>query len=128
MKMKKAFLIVVAAMLAMAGLAGCTGPRKKARADNAKKLVNKILRDDLGDVAAKCLKVEITEKLDKGHYRGVASLDNGNDLKVLIEDNSVQMTVTLIYDEETSSSSTATMRYSRKRRRSRIELLEQLFD
>ena len=47
-------------------------------------------------------------------------------LKVLIEDNSVQMTVTLVYDEETSS--TATMRYSRKRRRSRIELLEQLFD
>lgn len=126
MKMKKAFLIVVAAMLAMAGLAGCTGPRKKARADNAKKLVNKILRDDLGDMAAKCLKVEITEKIDKEHYRGVASLDNGNDLKVLIEDNSVQMTVTLVYDEETSS--TATMRYSRKRRRSRIELLEQLFD
>ena len=127
--MKKSFAFMAAAVLALACLTGC-GSGGSRLAANAKTLVNQILRDDVGPDAAKCLKVEITEKLAKGHYRGIAKLDNGNDVKIMIENDAVKMTVTVIYDEETSSS--ATMRHAsirdRQGRRRRGWALEKLLE
>lgn len=77
-------VLLAAAVLSLGTLTGC-GPSKATLEKEAKPLVDKILRDNLGDDAAKCLKVKITEKVDKHHYKAVATLDNGNDLNIMIE-------------------------------------------
>lgn len=82
--MKKLWVMIAAAVLGLGVLTGC-GPSQSQIEDGAKPLVDKILKDNLGDGAAKCLKVKITEKVDKNHYKATATLDNGNDINILIE-------------------------------------------
>ena len=52
----------------------------------AKPIVTQMIREDLHGWA-KCLKVRITERVDDTHFKAVATLDNGHDLKIIIEDN-----------------------------------------
>lgn len=93
MKMKKLLVPVVAALLAATGLVGCGEKDADAKSrsyqsnleQNAKPLVNKLLRENFGSNVAKCLKVKITEKVDATHYKAAATLDNGNDIKIMIE-------------------------------------------
>ena len=49
---------------------------------------------------AKCIKVKITEKVDSKHFKANATLDNGNDLKIMIEDRGDQIYVTIPNDQE----------------------------
>ena len=92
--MKKSLMMIAAAVLGLGILAGC-GPSKSTLEKEAKPLVEKILRENLGENAAKCLKVKITEKVDKNHYKGTASLDNGNDIRIMIEYKDDMLIVTI---------------------------------
>jgi len=98
--MKKLFLLATAAMLGLGVLTGCdraamTGsPRRRSKSpfdqDDLKQIrsmVNEMLREDLpsGMIPSKCLKVKITKRIDKTHYRGIAMLDNGEDVAIGIE-------------------------------------------
>lgn len=62
--------------------------------ESAVPAVNDIIRQQL-DGEAKCLKVKITEKVDDKHYKANATLDNGNDIKIMIEDRGDQIYVTI---------------------------------
>ena len=42
-----------------------------------------------------CLKVKITEKVDDKHYRAIATLDDGRDVRIMIEDRGDEIHVTI---------------------------------
>ena len=78
--MKK--MILFGAMLAcLLGLCGCGD---SALEESAAPLVTSIIKDQLGG-SAKCVSVEITEKISDTHFRAKANLDNGNALVIRIE-------------------------------------------
>ena len=64
--------------------------------EQAKAIVNEILKDERPLDAAKCLKVRITERIDKNHCRGIAVLDNGYDLAITIETKGDSISVGII--------------------------------
>ena len=82
--MKKFLTLVAVVMLGLCALTGC---RKMTLEKNAKPLVDQIIANNLGSSGAHCKKVKIKEKISDKVYKGVASLDNGNDVTVYIEDN-----------------------------------------
>ena len=53
--------------------------------DTARSLVTQIFQEQLGTRAAKCVRVRITENLGGGYYKAIVTLDNGNDIRILIE-------------------------------------------
>jgi hypothetical protein len=54
--------------------------------DTACPLVTKIIKESLGDDSAQCVKVKVTEKLTDSFYKATASLNNGNDINITIEE------------------------------------------
>ena len=42
-----------------------------------------------------CLRVKITEKVDDTHYKAIATLDNGNDIRIMIEDRGDKVQVSI---------------------------------
>lgn len=62
--------------------------------DTARPLVTQIVREQLGGTA-KCVRVRVTEDVGGGYYKGVATLDNGNDLRILIETRGNMVYVTI---------------------------------
>ena len=81
--MKKSLMLIAVALLGMCVLTGCG--RQSTLEKSAKPLVTEIIQKQLRG-SAKCEKVKITEKIDEKHYKATASLDNGNEIKVIIED------------------------------------------
>ena len=91
--MKKFLVLIAAVLLACGNLTGC-GNSRSTLEENAKPLVSQIIKEQLnGD--AQCLKVKITDKVDNTHYKAVATLDNGNDLNIMIEDRGDMIYVTI---------------------------------
>ena len=91
--MKKFLTLVAVVMLSLCALTGC---RKMKLEKEARPLVDKIISNNLGDAGAKCKKVKIKEKVSEKVYKGVASLDNGNEVTVYIEDNGDSIYVQLM--------------------------------
>ena len=58
-------------------------------------VVSELLNEQYGDQAAKCLKVEIIEQVTDKHYKAVATLSNGEDMNIMIEDRGDQIYVTI---------------------------------
>lgn len=54
--------------------------------DTALPLVDQILKENLGAGAAKCKAVRIDEEVSDGFYKATAILDNGNELRITIEE------------------------------------------
>ena len=79
-------------MLSLGIITGC-GEQADLEA-SAMPLVDQIIKEDLRG-EAKCFKVKITEKVDDTHYKATAFLDNGNDLKIMIEDRGETVAVTV---------------------------------
>ena len=92
-EMKKLFMLVALVLFGMGILTGC-GSRESVLEESAKPLVSKLIVTQLGG-SAKCLKVTISEKVDDKHYKANAALDNGNDLRIMIEDRGDQIYVTI---------------------------------
>lgn len=68
--------------------------RESELEESAVPVVTDIIHQQLGG-DANCVKVKITEKIDDKHYKATATLSNGNDLKVMIEDRGEQILVTI---------------------------------
>ena len=99
--MKKLVMLVAAVMLGLGTLTSCGG-RKSEMEEAAKPLVSSIINDYTyyNSTSAEmsyvdCLRVKITEKVDDTHYKAIATLDNGNDIRIMIEDcgDKVQVTI-----------------------------------
>lgn len=60
--------------------------RDTLTADAACPIVTRIISERLGSNSSKCMKVKITEKVTKGFYKASATLDNGNDIDITIEE------------------------------------------
>ena len=83
----------VALFLAMASFfAGCGND--SALEETAVEVVNDILEENVDD-PAKCIAVKITEKITDNHYKAIATLDNGNDISVLVEERGDMVYVTI---------------------------------
>jgi len=80
----------VASSLLFIALTGCGN----SLADSAKPLVTEIIEEQLGG-GAECVAVEVGEEFADNHYRAVATLANGNDLKIVIEDRGNEIRVTI---------------------------------
>ena len=91
--MKKFLVLIAAVLLACGNLTGC-GNSRSTLEENAKPLVSQIIREQLHG-SAKCLKVRITERVDDTHFKAVATLDNSNDLNIMIEDRGDMIYVTI---------------------------------
>ena len=78
-------------------LSGCgrEGNLEKAAAP----VVTAIIQDQLKG-NARCVAVRITRKLSAGHYQAVAALDNGRDIRIMIEDCDSKIKVTIPSDQE----------------------------
>ena len=79
-------------------LCGCN--KEADLEESAVPLVTSMLKDEFGDVAVKCVAVKITEKVSDKHYKAKATLANGNDIKIMIEelDNNM-LSVTIPLDQ-----------------------------
>ena len=73
-------------------LAGCG--ENNVLEESAIPVVNDILRENVED-PAKCIAVKITEKVTDKHYKAIATLDNGNDINIMIEDRGDMIYVTI---------------------------------
>lgn len=83
----------VALFLTMASFfAGCGND--SVLEETAVEVVNDILEANVDD-PAKCIAVKITEKITDNHYKAIATLDNGNDISVLIEERGDMVYVTI---------------------------------
>ena len=73
-------------------LAGCG--ENDILEETAIPVVNDILKENVDD-PAKCIAVKISSKISDKHYKAVATLDNGNDINILIEDRGDMIYVTI---------------------------------
>jgi hypothetical protein len=62
--------------------------------ESAKPLVTQIVREQLGGTA-KCVRVRVTNDLGDGYHKAIATLDNGNDIRILIETRGTMIYVTI---------------------------------
>lgn len=62
--------------------------------ESAVPVVTRIIQQQLNG-NTKCIKVKILEKVDDKHFKANATLDNGNDIKIMIEDRGSQIYVTI---------------------------------
>lgn len=60
----------------------------------AKPVVTQIIRDQVPN-GATCVRVHVTEKVNYGYYRAIATLSNGSDLRIMIEDRGKTIYVTV---------------------------------
>lgn len=93
----KKFVFLFAVMLSsIFMLCGCSEAFNEIdMEESAIPLVSELLQEAYGDQAAKCLKVEIIEEVTDKHYKAVATLNNGNDINIMIEDRGDQIYVTI---------------------------------
>jgi len=80
----------VASSLLLSALTGCGN----SLADSAKPIVTEIIQEQLGG-GAECVAIELGEEFADNHYRAVATLANGNDLKIVIEDRGNEIRVSI---------------------------------
>lgn len=71
------------------------GVNNTALEESALPVVNQILQANLGAGSAKCIKVTITEEVTDSFFKAIASLNNGNELKINIEKKENQIYVTI---------------------------------
>ena len=90
--MKKFLILTVVSMLSLGIITGC-GDQGDLEA-SALPGVNQIIKEDLKG-EAKCLRVKITEKVDGTHYKATATLNNGHDIIIMIEDRGETVLVTI---------------------------------
>ena len=95
--MKKITLLLGVILMSVFMLCGCSNEADLE--ESAIPLVTDILKDELGSDAAKCVAVKITEKVSDKHYKAKATLDNGNDIKIMIEDRDDMIYVTIPLDQ-----------------------------
>lgn len=86
---------MAAVVIVSLGLTGCS--RESTLEESAVPLVSTIIADNGG--SAKCINVEITEKIGEKHYKATATLDNGNTIKIMIEDRGDQLYVSIPLDQ-----------------------------
>ena len=97
--MKKLLMLVAIVMFGIGILTSC-GLSRSDIEDAAKDCVNEIIVEQCGrNDTARCARVKITEKIATNHYRGIAMLDNGHDLKIGIEVNDDIVIVSIPWDE-----------------------------
>lgn len=82
--MKKFLASIVAAVLALCTITGC-GNRQTNLEKSAKPIVSQITKDQF-HWNVECLKVKITEKIDEKRYNAVATLTDGKDYEITVED------------------------------------------
>ena len=75
---------VIIAMLALATITGCWD-RQASLEENAKPLISQIIKNQF-HWQTECFRVKITGKIDEKHYNAIATLTNGKDLEITIED------------------------------------------
>jgi len=75
-------------------LALTVGLDKRPLEDDARPLVTQIIHEQLRG-SAKCVRVKITENLGDGYFKAVATLDNGRDVRILIEQRRDMVYVTI---------------------------------
>ena len=92
--MKKILLVLVACFTFGVMFCGCSDNETVLEA-SAIPLVSSILEDELGDEAAACIDVNITEQVSENTYKAIATLDNGNDIKIMIEDRGDEIYVSI---------------------------------
>lgn len=87
MKGKKAGIIalsVTVILFIVGGIIGCSTASPKIE-ESAVSLVNQIIEENYGSNGAECTKVKILKEISKNFYYALATLDNGNDLRIYIE-------------------------------------------
>lgn len=82
--MKKLFMLIALMVLSLGILTGC-GNSESVMEEAAQRAVTEIYAEQFG-IRVNCLRVKITEQIDSKHYRANATLDNGNDIRIMIED------------------------------------------
>ena len=82
--MKKFWTSIAVAVLALCTITGC-GNRQANLEKSAKPIVTQITKDQF-HWNTECFKVKITEKIDDKHYNAIATLTNGKDYEIIIED------------------------------------------
>lgn len=98
-EIKKLLMLVAIVMFGLGILTSC-GLSRSDIEDTAKDCVNDIIIENCGrNDTARCVRVKITEKIATNHYRGIAMLDNGHDLKIAIEVDDDIVNVTIPLDE-----------------------------
>jgi len=78
-------------------LTGCG--RESDLEKSAAPVVTAIIRNQLHGNAA-CSAVRITRKLSAGHYQAVATLSNGKDIRILIEDRGGEIRVSIPREQD----------------------------
>lgn len=91
--MKKILTLIVCAVLMSLIFTGC-GNNSQLE-ESAKPVVTQILKEQLGSNSAECVSVEITGKITKGLYKAKAILNNGNTIKIVIQDKGDQIYVNI---------------------------------
>ena len=78
-------------------LSGCgrEGNLEKAAAPVVTAIIQEQLKGN-----ARCVAVRITRKLSAGHYQAVATLSNGKDIRIMIEDGDDKIRVSIPRDQE----------------------------
>ena len=98
--MKKHALLSLMVLFACAACLLLTGCGQEGNLEkSAVPVVNDIIRNQL-DGDARCLAVKITRKVDAKHYKALATLDNGHDLNIMIEDRGDQILVTVPLEQD----------------------------
>lgn len=93
--MKKIMLFAVVAMC-MFGMCGCGN--ESVLEESAVPVVTEIIQEQLG-AETSCVAVNITEQVSDKHYKAKATLSNGNDIVIMIEDRGDQIYVTIPTDQ-----------------------------
>ncbi|MBE6379892.1 MAG: hypothetical protein E7047_03075 [Lentisphaerae bacterium] len=95
--MKRIVFLLGVMLLSVFMFCGCSN--EAVLEESAIPLVTDILKDELGSEAAKCVAVKITEQVSDNQYKALATLDNGNDIKIMIEDCDDMVRVTIPLDQ-----------------------------
>lgn len=56
-------------------------------------IVTKLLKDNLGTESAECVKVKIKDNVTDNFHKGIATLNNGNDINITIEEKTVKSVI-----------------------------------
>lgn len=90
--MKKMILLAVMFVALSMVFTGCGNAEMEK---SAVPVVTQILKEQLGSNSAECVTVEITGTITKGLYKANAILNNGNTIKITIQDKGDQIYVTI---------------------------------
>ena len=77
-------------------LTGCG--RESELEKTAVPVVTSIIRNQLNG-SARCVAVRITRKISDRHYQATATLSNGKDIRILIEDGGGSVRVSIPHDQ-----------------------------